>query len=54
MKKLFTPSELELVKIHSEDIITTSPVYEEEEETYPRVTIGPGGNIGLPIDPFSN
>lgn len=52
MKKHFTPSELDIILLQSEDIIYTSPTLEEEEETTPKATINPGGDIGLPFDPF--
>ena len=56
MKFEFITPELEMIYLVNEDIITTSPIIDEEEpeETKPKVTIGPGGDIGLPFDPFSN
>ena len=50
MRKHFTPSKLEFIIIQSEDIIYTSPTL--DEETYPKATVGNGGDIGLPFDPF--
>jgi hypothetical protein len=52
MKKHFTPSKLEIIMLQSEDIIYTSPTLDEGEETYPKSTAAPGGDIGLPFDPF--
>lgn len=53
MKKHFITPELDILYLADEDIISTSSIYEEEEETVPKVTIGPGGDIGLPFDPFN-
>ncbi len=56
MKNIFTPSEIEIIMLQCDDIISTSFIPEEpdiEDEDLPSVTIGPGGDIGLPFDPFS-
>ena len=52
MKKHFFPSKLEIILLQSEDIIYTSSTLDEEEETTPKATGAPGGDIGLPFDPF--
>ena len=56
MKNFFTPSKIEIIMLQHEDIIFTSLIPEEpdiEDEDVPKITIGPGGNIDLPFDPFS-
>ena len=55
MKIFFTPSKIEIIFLQREDIISTSliPEFPEDEENIPKDTIGSGGDIGLPFDPFS-
>ena len=57
MKNIFTPSEIEIIMLQRKDIISTSGDIpgspDIEDEDFPKVTVGPGGDIGLPFDPFS-
>ena len=54
MKNFFAPSKIELITLQREDIISTSliPDLPDDDDDVPKATVGSGGDIGLPFDPF--
>ena len=53
MKKEFIVSQIELMYLSANDIITTSNTGNGSAGEIPPGTMGPGGGIDLPFDPFS-